>query len=439
MCGWAVGSGQWAVVGSSSQCRTPPRRCLSPHPASNLGQRGSGYLPTSHSLQYRPQCHQLIPSIRPWLIASAMSLLQSLLVFCLLLLSPTAVLAAPDVVFTLNSDNTATIRVNGATWLRTSATWFTAGGKTYSSADKTLALTSSDSTSGVDVLGRYNGTVLAWQAADQSSLRWMTIYRTYFNRDYPLILFDQLWVSGATDTSVGDSDGVLSSFPSFIPNRTATTLGALQWAGAFNPNHEFMWSGPNATTTLPLARGGEGGPLVLFDKRGRMAVTLSPFSSFMSTSLAASSDNIAQFGVVGSMQSVPVGHMVTTIAIFGDDGVTNTVLAWGDALLAQYGKKRQAAWEEHTTRYLGYATDNGAYYYVRPHTAQPPPITAPTPLLTRCCPLLLYGACISTTPRMARTTRTRCWTCLLTLCVRAFRTVTCCWTRGGTTRASWAE
>ena len=304
-----------------------------------------------------------------------MSRLASLLVACVVFAIGASALAppppppppAPSVVFTLNSDNTATIRSNGATWLRTSATWFSAGGSVYSTADNTLSLVRTDSTSGVDALGEYNGTVQEWSGSDGQGHRWMTIYRTYLHRASPAIVFDQVWLTGATGTGAQGSDSVLSSFPSFSPKGSSTALGALQWSEGFDTNHEWVWSGANATATLPLSRGGVSGPIVLFDRRGQHAVTLSSFSNFMAASVAASKSGVAEYGIVGSMTSVPAGYTLSTIAVFGSAGITNTVLAWGDALLAQYGKSRMAAWEEHTTRYLGYATDNGAYYYVSQH------------------------------------------------------------------------
>ena len=40
------------------------------------------------------------------------------------------------------------------------------------------------------------------------------------------------------------------------------------------------------------------------------------------------------------------------------------MLGWGDLLLLRSGKKRAAAWDlDYSLRYLGYSTDNGAYYY----------------------------------------------------------------------------
>lgn len=37
--------------------------------------------------------------------------------------------------------------------------------------------------------------------------------------------------------------------------------------------------------------------------------------------------------------------------------------AWGSILLKQYGKERYAYQKDLAMRYLGYSTDNGAYYY----------------------------------------------------------------------------
>ena len=84
----------------------------------------------------------------------------------------------------------------------------------------------------------------------------------------------------------------------------------------------------------------------------------------MASSLTASKDSSTlQFGVVGSMRSIPAGYSVETIAVFNDGGITEGVMAWGDALLTRYGKRREAYFEEFLLQYLGYSTDGGGYYY----------------------------------------------------------------------------
>ena len=356
----------------------------------------------------------------------------------ILLISLSFTLAIPDVAFTLQADYTATIQVNRATWLRTSATWFTANGKHYSTADKSLTLAATYNTAGTDALGHYNATILSW-TAESDSLSWMTIYRLYLHSRNPAavqaIVFDQVWVSGATGTSVNDSNAVLSAFPSFIPQQSDVTLGALQYYGAFDVNQVFVWSGTNASVTL--APGGQSGPLTLFDVHGQVAVTMSPFSQFMSGSLALSKGGVAEYGVVGSMERVPAGYTLSTIAVFGDDGVTNNVLRWGDALLTQYGKSRLAMYEEVATRYLGYSTDNGAFYYVRhtKHVILHQRTLANQPRSIRSLMLILcFFSPRSTTPSQARTTRTHSTMCTTTSPLVASPTATCSSTRGSTTR-----
>ena len=55
--------------------------------------------------------------------------------------------------------------------------------------------------------------------------------------------------------------------------------------------------------------------------------------------------------------------MASTI-IYAGSGVNSVMLGWGDAVLATYSKQREAYKRDFTLRYLGYSTDNGAYYYV---------------------------------------------------------------------------
>ena len=63
------------------------------------------------------------------------------------------------------------------------------------------------------------------------------------------------------------------------------------------------------------------------------------------------------------------------------------MLGWGDAILATYSKQREAYKRDFTLRYLGYSTDNGAYYYVSDDDC-----------------FWLWADCRSTTLQSARTT-----------------------------------
>jgi hypothetical protein len=44
-------------------------------------------------------------------------------------------------------------------------------------------------------------------------------------------------------------------------------------------------------------------------------------------------------------------------------GVNQAFEAWGDKLLGTYGKSRALTYRDYSLNYLGYSTDNGAFYY----------------------------------------------------------------------------
>ena len=97
-------------------------------------------------------------------------LLSLSLVLLLLLSLFTPSHSIPDVTFVLNADSSATIRVNGLTWLRTDATWLHAHNTTFSTANRTLTLSSTKQHLGRDSLGSYNATTLTWTTPPSSPL-----------------------------------------------------------------------------------------------------------------------------------------------------------------------------------------------------------------------------------------------------------------------------
>ena len=82
----------------------------------------------------------------------------------------------------------------------------------------------------------------------------------------------------------------------------------------------------------------------------------------MATSVAEAGGEV-QWGVIGTMEEVPAGWSMETLMHIEAEGVNAAVLHWGVALLQAYGKKRSTALTEISTSHVGFATDNGAYYY----------------------------------------------------------------------------
>ena len=65
---------------------------------------------------------------------------------------------------------------------------------------------------------------------------------------------------------------------------------------------------------------------------------------------------------MGTVTSIPVGYDYETIVYYGG-GVNVAMRGWGAALRRRSGKTTAARDADHSINYLGYWTDNGAYYY----------------------------------------------------------------------------
>ena len=68
------------------------------------------------------------------------------------------------------------------------------------------------------------------------------------------------------------------------------------------------------------------------------------------------------YGIMGGVLSVPAGYSLQTILSYSNQGVNAAFESWGDKLLQRYQKSRDVSFSDFTTNYLGFSTDNGAYY-----------------------------------------------------------------------------
>jgi len=182
------------------------------------------------------------------------------------------------------------------------------------------------------------------------------------------IVFSQSFPTGATNTANGDRDTTLSTFPSFAVEDSHVTgeRGYLQYTGDMvgSGYHVGKWG----DDTSDITSGIKGtGPLVVFQKAMRLSVVFSPFSNAMAANQKFTHNqlgNILDYGIMGNVTSIPPGYEISTIVSFAEGGVNSAMMAWGDAMLSRSQKSRDAAWEkDFALQYLGYSTDNGAYYY----------------------------------------------------------------------------
>ena len=119
-----------------------------------------------------------------------------------------------------------------------------------------------------------------------------------------------------------------------------------------------------------------GGPVILFDQPPSAvaaaaapprAMVLGYFSNFLTGSCVQASDTQAlEFGLLGSITSIPANYSSSMMLYFSADGINAAVEGYGAALLEYYGKpgrQWEAAADDVSVQSLGYYTDNGAFYY----------------------------------------------------------------------------
>jgi len=136
----------------------------------------------------------------------------------------------------------------------------------------------------------------------------------------------------------------------------------------YGSKHAGAWD----SSSQVVRSGMESGPVVIFntDRRGEDDIlVLSPFSKFMATSLSQTG-NIIEYGVMGSMTSIPENYNHSMIVFYSSQGINEGVRQWGQAMQKAYNRTNQYRLNDLSNNYLGYYTDNGAYYYYHTEEGQ---------------------------------------------------------------------
>ncbi|KAK7102674.1 uncharacterized protein [Littorina saxatilis] len=261
----------------------------------------------------------------------------------------------------VEKDGSYKVNVRGQTWLTSAPTFFNVDGQPHEEGG-TLALVVKDSVQGSDHFGRYTLYNFQYQAA---SSRINTNIRVY--EDRPFVYFSQNYETGAKGTQAANVEHTISGFPSFRVQEVTTQkepLGYLAYGGIHTGDTGkqlgiFSPSGLNITDGLDF------GPIALFDGSGD-ALVISPANNFMSVSNWVIKDgdtNTLSYGIMGGVHTVPVQFGVEFLVYYCSLGVNQAFEGWGGHLRDRYGRTDKFVNDDLSINYLGYWTDNGAYYY----------------------------------------------------------------------------
>ena len=186
---------------------------------------------------------------------------------------------------------------------------------------------------GADALGGYQQISFQWQGAQTPMSGWIRIYD-----GRPVALFSQ--------TCGVASDTPPAPFPAFTKLPGSLHIFSYQRSTFAPPRFDA-----NDTST----------PWLLFDDHAN-AFIISPASHFMVASMMGDGHTEVASGFNSGLRNLPAGFTQQTLVAFGQ-GVNNTWDRWGHALRQLEHAKRPSNEADTVLKYLGYWTDNGAYYY----------------------------------------------------------------------------
>ncbi|KAK7102304.1 hypothetical protein V1264_020541 [Littorina saxatilis] len=262
------------------------------------------------------------------------------------------------------ADGSFQVNVRGQTWLSSAPTFFNADGQTYAQG-ASLKLVSQSTTNGGDAYGFYTLYTFKYQAGQSKITASIRAYEAL-----PFVYFSQSYDTGANRTKASSSQQTISGFPSFLVQATKTKQGPLGYLayGGIHTADKAKSFGLFSKTGLHITDGLDFGPMTLFDGSGDTLI-ISPASNFMAVSnwyQRQTSDGdtcTLSYGIMGGVDTVPAGFSVDFIVYYSSQGVNQAFAGWGEHLRTVYERTDTYVLDDLTINYLGYYTDNGAYYY----------------------------------------------------------------------------
>ena len=303
-----------------------------------------------------------------------------LVVLCCVVTS-TAVAGEPKRVVVTDSGGFRVL-IDGKQWFSSSTVFFRAEGKLFSTADTSLLYVGGAVSASRDALGTYEKHSLQWRSAcGQFNFFGNILEYTDF------IVFEQEYPSALWGTSSGDADSVISAFPSFdlTNEENKQGNGFAQWVSWFYPDavdsdnidkrralvapgfdSPLLGRWNDVSANISGGMGGSG-VLCVFEAGAvkNRAVVVAPLNNFMSASHKFySEDGSLSYGVMGNVTDIPTGFSLKTLMFIGT-GINGVMSDWGRLMRGYYEKDdaTAASKKDITLQYLGFTTDNGAYYY----------------------------------------------------------------------------
>jgi len=278
-----------------------------------------------------------------------------------------------DIFSTTKADNTMldvevsndymsySIIVNGNKWLDSGLTNFRNNGDWAK-----LTVAGTKKLVGNDKFGDYNELIVIYK--DESEYMFNIHFKMYPNNT-DLLVLSQSFPNGTMNSAVGNRDEIMTSFPSIkLSTLNPGDLGYVHFQGSMSGD------GTHVGGLNPSTNGINGGltntsPLGIFNADNCIIISALTDHMAINDGVYTDSNNNKEmrWGLLGNISSVPKDYVVSFIisSTRNNGGPNEAMMNWGDRQLRYNGNKERgnAHSRDYALQYLGYSTDNGAYYY----------------------------------------------------------------------------
>lgn len=210
--------------------------------------------------------------------------------------------------------------------------------------DKSLKILSIEKTSDSDIFGTFKSLCMNWNL-EGTSIQIRSYIIIYQNQ--PLIKFQLEFPTGLKDVSTKNLHSFIFKFPCFNLKGPNKRILAFRF-GVFSPPTRSIKSSVQ-------------GPVVFYDN-DLNSVVLGPMDNFMIA--FTKQDTQISHGLEGMIKEIPEGYSHSSLMFF-TGGINKAIVDWCRFLQRYHGTEPKDPYADPVVAYLGFWTQNGAYYYYR--------------------------------------------------------------------------
>ena len=211
--------------------------------------------------------------------------------------------------------------------------------------EKPLELLTINERNDTDKLGTFQSINIKYRFEDEE--RFVDIFiKQYLDKNF--IIFELSIPDGIEITDKRNYSELITSFPSFINDSFNTKIFTFRNAIFCPPSRKI------GVTSAP----------VLFYDDELNCFLISPLDGFLNTVISESKNKRISCGIHGLIKELPERFSQKFILLFGK-GINKLMEKLGDILLKYHESERKSLYANVVTSYLGFWTNNGAYYYYK--------------------------------------------------------------------------